>query len=260
MNNPPILDPKVRAALVAYLLPWADDELILGHRDSEWTGFAPILEEDLAFSSIAQDELGHAALIYHLVADLTGENPDHLALRRPANAYRHAPLVERPNGDWAYTIARHYLYDLADSARLEVLSGSSYGPLAGIARKMAREEHYHRLHGEMWWERLAAGTNESRERLAAAARAVTPLVGAVLGGTDGQEILVAERILPGIPAGLAADWRDLARPFLIALDPELGRLPDEAPEPRELRPASADFLALHAEMTMVSASGLGERW
>ncbi len=260
MNNPPILDPKVRAALVAYLVAWADDELILGHRDSEWTGFAPMLEEDLAFSSIAQDELGHAALIYHLVADLTGENPDHLALRRPADDYRHAPLLEQPNGDWAYTIARHYLYDLADSTRLEALSESSYAPLAGIARKMAREEHYHRLHGEMWWDRLATGTVESRQRLAVAARAVTPLVGAVFGGTDGQRLLLAEGILPKSSANLPATWGDLARPFLETVDPELARLPDQVPEPRGLRPASVDFQALHPEMTMVSASGLGERW
>ena len=82
------LDPETRAALGAYLLAWADDELILGHRDSEWTGVAPQLEEDVAFSSIAQDEIGHAALIYGLVAALSGDDADRLALRRPAEEYR----------------------------------------------------------------------------------------------------------------------------------------------------------------------------
>jgi ring-1,2-phenylacetyl-CoA epoxidase subunit PaaC len=260
MTSTPILDPAVREALVAYLLPWADDELILGHRDSEWTGFAPMLEEDLAFSSIAQDEIGHAALIYQIVAELTGENPDHLALRRPADAYRHSALVERPNGDWAYTIARHYLYDLQDGGRLEALSGSSYPPLAGIARKMAREEHYHRLHGEMWWERLATGTGESHERLAEATRTLLPLFGPRSGSTNGHELLLKEGIVPVPPASLHTSWREQARPLLVAIDPALVRLLDVAPEPRGSRPVSDDFQALHAEMTMVSTSGLGERW
>src|SRR5437588_5656396 len=108
-DDSPPLDAAIRAALVAYLLAWADDELILGHRDSEWTGFAPQVEEDVAFSSIAQDEIGHAVLYYGLLAGLTGQSADQLALFRPVDAYRHAELVERPNGDWADTIARHYL-------------------------------------------------------------------------------------------------------------------------------------------------------
>ena len=83
MTDPAPLDLDLQCALVAYLLPWADDELILGHRDSEWTGFAPMLEEDLAFSSIAQDEIGHAALIYGLIGAFTGDSPDLLALDRP---------------------------------------------------------------------------------------------------------------------------------------------------------------------------------
>ena len=111
----PPLDAATRAALVTYLLAWADDELVLGHRDSEWTGFAPQIEEDVAFSSIAQDELGHATLLYRLVAELSDDDPDRLALRRPAADYRHAAVVERPNGDWAHTIARHYLYDLINA-------------------------------------------------------------------------------------------------------------------------------------------------
>src|SRR5436305_5928827 len=99
-NSPP-LDSATRAALVAYLLTWADDELVLGHRDSEWTGFAPQIEEDVAFSSLAQDELGHAAVLYDLIAGLSGDDRDRLALRRPAAEYCHAALVEQPNGDWA---------------------------------------------------------------------------------------------------------------------------------------------------------------
>src|SRR5690349_14871064 len=169
-KNAPALSSATCKALVAYLLAWADDELVLGHRDSEWTGFAPQIEEDVAFSSIAQDELGHAAVLFDLVAGLDGDDRDRLALRRPAAEYRHAALVEQPNGDWADTIVRHYLYDLADSYRIDSLSDSSYAPLAAVARKMQREEHYHLLHDEAWWTRLRDGSAESRARLVAAAR------------------------------------------------------------------------------------------
>jgi ring-1,2-phenylacetyl-CoA epoxidase subunit PaaC len=260
MIDPAPLDLDLQCALVAFLLPWADDELILGHRDSEWTGFAPMLEEDLAFSSIAQDEIGHAALIYGLLATLTGDSPDLLALDRPVNGYLHAALVEQPNGDWAHTIARHYLYDLADAVRVEALCGSSYAPLAGIARKMSREEQYHRMHGETWWDRLASGTAESRERLVAAVREVAPLTLDLLGPTQGSNDLRTEGLLPESWEERIAAWREQTRPILFGLDPALPSLIERAAAPREARPPSRSFIELHAEMTMVSASGLGTRW
>lgn len=249
-----------RDALAAYLLAWADDELVLGHRDSEWTGFAPQIEEDVAFSSIAQDEIGHAALLYGITAELTGDDADRLALRRPAEQYRHAALLARPNGDWAHTIARHYLYDLADSLRLVAASGSSFVPLAGAARKMAREEHYHRLHGAAWWDRLGDGTPESRDRLTAALRALLPLVAGLFGATPGEELLRHDGIAPRPAGELYDEWRGLVRPLLEPLDASLVPLLDRAPEPRMPGPPGDDFRALHAEMTLVSASGLGERW
>lgn len=255
-----ILDTPSREALAAYLLAWADDELTLGHRDSEWTGFAPQIEEDVAFSSIAQDEIGHAALIYGLVAQLAGDDADRLALRRPAEEYRHAALLERPNGDWAHTIARHYLYDLADACWTDVLRDSAYAPLAGAANKMAREEHYHQMHGAAWWERLSNGSAESRQRLSAAARAVLPLAVDLFGETPGEHDLVALGVLPCPSGALLEEWRLKVRPLLSALDDGLLALIEAAPAPREARPVSAEFRALHAEMTMVSASGMGERW
>jgi ring-1,2-phenylacetyl-CoA epoxidase subunit PaaC len=260
MTDPATLDLDLQCALVAYLLPWADDELILGHRDSEWTGFAPMLEEDLAFSSIAQDEIGHAALIYGLIGAFTGDSPDLLALDRPADGYLHTALVERPNGDWAHTIARHYLYDLADAVRLEVLSESSHAPLAGIACKMAREEHYHRMHGELWWDRLAAGTVESHEKLIGAVREVAPLVLGVLRPTEGAVRMAEAGVLPRSAEEQLSSWREQVRPLLAALDQSLPSLIDAAPTAPAGPVPSTTFLALHAEMTMVSASGAGLRW
>jgi ring-1,2-phenylacetyl-CoA epoxidase subunit PaaC len=133
------------------LLAIADDELVLGWRDSEWTGIAPVLEEDVAFSSIAQNEIGHARAIYQLLA----EDADALAFDRAPGEYRSSQLVElRFVPDWARTIARRVLYEAADELRLEALMASSDAAVAGLAAKIDREEAYHRMHAEMWHERL----------------------------------------------------------------------------------------------------------
>ena len=133
------------------LLAIADDELVLGWRDSEWTGIAPVLEEDVAFSSIAQNEIGHARAIYQLLAD----DADALAFDRSPDEYRSSQLVElRFVPDWAHTIARRVLYEAADELRLEALKASSDAAVAGLAAKIDREEAYHRMHAEMWHDRL----------------------------------------------------------------------------------------------------------
>ena len=156
------------SALESLLLSLADDELIIGHRHSEWTGWAPHIEEDIAFSSIAQDEIGHANLYYTLLADLTGTSADVLALGRQPSEYTNAIVCERPNKDWAYTIARHFFYDIAERIRLEALLGSSHKPLADVCEKLLREERYHELHAQAWFKRLATGPVEGRHQIALA--------------------------------------------------------------------------------------------
>jgi ring-1,2-phenylacetyl-CoA epoxidase subunit PaaC len=137
------------------ILEIADDELILGWRDSEWTGIAPNLEEDVAFSSIAQNEIGHARALYELAARDLGTTADELAFDRAPEEYRCAALVEhRFAEDWARTIARHWLYEAADAVRLDALKASDDAEVAGLAAKIDREEVYHRMHAEMWEERL----------------------------------------------------------------------------------------------------------
>lgn len=136
------------------LLEVADDELVLGWRDSEWTGIAPFLEEDVAFSSIAQNEVGHARALYELAAERLGTTADQLAFDRQPGEYRSSPFVEARRLDWAQTIARHVLYEAADELRLEALKASDDEAVAGLAAKMDREEAYHRLHAQMWEERL----------------------------------------------------------------------------------------------------------
>ena len=138
------------------LLPIADDELILGWRNSEWTGIAPFLEEDVAFSSIAQNEIGHARALYELVADELGTTADELAFDRSADEYQCSRVVQlRLVPDWARTIARHVLYEEADAKRLDELKNSGDSEVAGLAAKIDREEAYHRMHAQMWRDRLA---------------------------------------------------------------------------------------------------------
>jgi ring-1,2-phenylacetyl-CoA epoxidase subunit PaaC len=157
------------------LLEIADDELILGWRDSEWTGVAPFLEEDVAFSSIAQNEIGHARALYELVARDLGSTADELAFDRKPDEYRCAELVELRLPSWEHTIARHYLYEEADAARLERLKASDDAELAGLAAKIDREEVYHRMHAQMWFDRL-----ENEPRFVGAIEELRPLAAAVL--------------------------------------------------------------------------------
>jgi ring-1,2-phenylacetyl-CoA epoxidase subunit PaaC len=127
------------------LLGLADDELVIGWRDSEWTGIAPMLEEDVAFSSIAQNEIGHARAVYQLLT----EDADALAFDRAPQEYRCAPLVQLRLLEWAHTIARRWLYEVADEIRITALMEE-----LPLAAKINREEAYHRMHAEMWRERL----------------------------------------------------------------------------------------------------------
>jgi ring-1,2-phenylacetyl-CoA epoxidase subunit PaaC len=219
---------------VDLLLSFADDELILGWRNSEWTGIAPSLEEDVAFSSIAQNEIGHARALYELAARELGTDADALAFDRALDEYRSAPLVELRRLEWARTIARHWLYETADAIRLEALRAADDPELAGIAAKMDREEVYHRIHAEMWVDRLL-GSDEGRTRLDEALEELWPYA---LGVLD-----------------------DDLRPELARrVEAKLGRaMPDAEPVARGTH--QAELAELLDEMTMVRRSApAGARW
>jgi ring-1,2-phenylacetyl-CoA epoxidase subunit PaaC len=186
-------------ARTQHLLELADDELILGWRDSEWTGIAPTLEEDVAFSSIAQNEIGHARALYELAAEELGGDADALAFDRPPEEYRCAPLVELHLLEWAHTIARRYLYEEADRLRLDALKHDGDAELAGLAAKIDREETYHRLHAEMWAARL-----RDEPRFRAALQELWPYALGVLAPELRPEL--ARRV--GLPLGDAHERGD----------------------------------------------------
>jgi ring-1,2-phenylacetyl-CoA epoxidase subunit PaaC len=216
------------------LLRIADDELFLGWRNSEWTGIAPFLEEDVAFSSIAQNEIGHARALYELAAAELGTTADELAFDRHPEEYRCAPLVQLRRMEWARTIARHWLYETADEIRLEVLKSSDDPEIAGIASKIDREEAYHRMHAEMWVDRLLS-SDEGSSRLHEAVDELWPYA---LGVLDEE---------------LRSELRRRA-------EERLGRaLPDAEPISRDVH--EAELAELWEEMTMVRRSApAGAQW
>ena len=253
----PALDASTRDALADLILSVADDEFVIGFWDSEWTGIAPMLEEDVATSSIAQDELGHARALYELLAELTDDEADRIAFGREPDAYRHAALLNHARGDWAFSVARRYLYETADAVRLSALAASSHEPLAALAAKMRREETYHLLHAEAWLRRLGDARGDGRERLAEALRRLWPDAHQLFAPVDGEERLVRAGLLPRPIGDLRQDWAARVQPVL---GPITGPLPDAAADPDGRRRRTDDFRWLHGEFTMVARSEEGARW
>lgn len=200
------LSSAYREALAPVLLAFADDELVIGHRHSEWTGWAPHIEEDVAFSSIAQDEIGHAALFYRLLSEIGERSADQYALGRSVGEYRHAQVLERPNRDWAYTLARHYLYDTAERIRLESMKGSSYRPLAEVAEKLLREERYHQLHADAWFRRLTSGPVEGRRQFALALSELVPEAVGLFEPIEREPQALEVAVLPTSSEDLLQEW------------------------------------------------------
>ncbi len=195
-------------AHVEYLLRLADDRLILGHRLSEWCGHAPILEEDIALANIALDLIGQASLLLEHAGALegAGRSNDALAFLRDETAFRNVQLVELPNGDFAVTIARLFLYSALQVPLLEALERSSDATLAGIAAKARKESTYHLRHGADWMLKLGDGTAESHERMQRAFNALWPYAQELLWGDAVDDAMAAESIATDVRT-LADAWR-----------------------------------------------------
>lgn len=252
------MDERTRVALAERLLALADDELILAHRNSEWTGHGPILEEDIAFTNIALDEMGHAGIWYGLREQLTGEDPDAVVFFRNADAYRNVQMMELPRGDWAFSMLRQYLFDAYEHVMLAHLTASSYRPLAEAAAKVATEEIYHLRHTSLWLRRLGLGTEESHDRTQAALDTLWPYARQLFVLLPDDEHLVAEGVLPE-PGPVEREWAGLARPFLA----ECGLVVPEDALPRRDIPRSEhteDLVALLAEMQSVARLDPTAEW
>jgi ring-1,2-phenylacetyl-CoA epoxidase subunit PaaC len=156
--------------LFEYLLRLGDNDLILGHRLSEWCGHGPVLEEDIALSNIALDLIGQASMWLEHAAGIegAGRSADELAYKRDVLDWRNTMLVEQPNGDFAVTIARQFLFDCHHHALLEALVEAGDPDITAIAAKGLKEVAYHRRHSGEWLIRLGDGTEESHDRAQAA--------------------------------------------------------------------------------------------
>jgi ring-1,2-phenylacetyl-CoA epoxidase subunit PaaC len=212
---------EYKEALLNLLYQLADDDFILAYRGSEWLGLAPHIEEDVAFSSINQDTMGHAAMYYQLLEDLGEGNQDSLAHARPSNERRNAILLEEVNGpgdylkepryDWAFTVVRHYFYSVAKKVRIDSLKNSSYEPLAQLAIKINTELYYHLLHWKTWFLQLVSAGGEASIRMREAMdRVMDEFQGVLTLGPSGKEMTVM---------GLIEGEENLIKRWELALQP-----------------------------------------
>lgn len=195
-------------AFLEYLLRLADDRLVLGHRLSEWCGHGPILEEDIALSNIALDLIGQASMLLKLAGEVEGKGrtEDALAYFRDAVAFRNVQLVELPNGDFAATIVRQFLFDAWDVLVLERLVTAKHESLAGIAAKALKEAKYHLRHSAEWVRMLGDGTAESHARTQRAVDDLWPYA-AELFLTDATDRAVIDAGNGVDVEALRADWQ-----------------------------------------------------
>jgi len=162
---------------IRVLLSLADDALVLGHRTSEWTGRAPLLEEELALANIALDLIGQARALYQAAGELTGHSEDELAYLRDPPAFRNALIMELPNGDFAFTIARLFLVSVASDQKWR--RGFDDLALSAVAEKAVKETAYHVRHAAEWLIRLGDGTTESHRRAQDAVDTLWPFTGEI---------------------------------------------------------------------------------
>jgi ring-1,2-phenylacetyl-CoA epoxidase subunit PaaC len=193
---------------VLFLLRRADDALILGHRLSEWCGHAPMPEEDMALANIGLDLIGQARALYDAAAaaEGAGHDEDAYAYLRDAPQFRNLLLAELPNGDFARTIARQFLYAAFADPYWRAMQASRDATLAAIAAKAEKESAYHLRHSAEWMVRLGDGTDESHRRAQEALDALWPFTGEMFEADAAEQALIAAGIAVD-PAALRAPWQ-----------------------------------------------------
>jgi len=179
------------------LYKMADDVLILGHRNSEWTGLGPILEEDIAFSSMAQDKLGHAQALYELLNQMGEADKDSLAFGREVENFKCCHLVEYPIGEYEFSLMRHFLFDVSEAIRFDLLAGSSFEPLANLAKKFRGELKYHTMHADTWIVQLGNSSSDAKSRLQKALELCFPLALGIFEKSEFENEIIEEIIFPG---------------------------------------------------------------
>lgn len=196
------ISPAAREVILAF----ADDEHLMGQQHTEWIGVAPFLEEDLAFASIGQDELGHAALLFETLVGSDDLDIDALAFFREPAEWRSCGLVEIALPDWSDTLVRHWLYDAAEELRWQLFSGSSMQPLADATERALSEERFHRRHGDALLDVLLS-VDDARARITDSLGRLLPLALDQFDGVASEAEAIEQGIVTGPLADLAAPWR-----------------------------------------------------
>lgn len=229
-----------KEAIREFLYKMADDQLVLGHRNSEWTGLGPIMEEDIAFSSMAQDKLGHALALYTILHTQLGEkDPDTIAFMRNEREFRCCHLVEYPIGSYDFSLMRHFLFDTAEHLRFEMLAGSAFEPLAQVARKIRGEIKYHVLHAQTWIKQLGSATEESKARMQSALDATMPLALGIFEASPFETELIESNIFAG--------ERELCNRWLEVIAPTIEQAGLTMPDVASIAPSYGGRQGYHTE-------------
>ncbi len=226
-------------ALRELLYKMADDLLILGHRNSEWTGMGPLLEEDIAFSSMAQDKVGQSLALYNLLHELGEQAPDTVAFTRHAAQFHNCVLVELPNQEYDFSLIRHFLFDTADALRWEMLTKSSYEPLSLLAKKIRGELRYHTLHANTWIKQLGNATPESVTRLQQSLTTVMPYALGIFEPSPYEADIMGTGIFEG-ESVLHAHWKSSVEKIIAATQLQL-------PDWKSLSPVFGGRTGKHSE-------------
>ena len=159
-----------------YLLHLGDNDLVLGHRISEWCGHGPVLEQDIALINVALDLLGQATQVFKYAAEIEGEgrDEDDLTFLRTERQYKNVLLVEQPNGHFGDTITRQFLFDVYHFYLLQELLSSNDKMISAIAEKALKEVSYHMKFSSEWMIRLGDGTEESHEKVVGSVNKLFP--------------------------------------------------------------------------------------
>ena len=248
-------------ALKDLLYRMADDALTIGHRNSEWTGIGPMLEEDLAFSSMAQDKIGHALALYKILHEVLGESdPDTLAFKRDEKSFKCCHFVEQTIGEYDFSIMRQFLFDHAEWIRYDLLTTSSCQPLAQLAAKVKGEIKYHVMHGDTFVKQLAKGTEESHARMQSALNRCWHLSLGIFEKSDFENELIKD--------GIFAGEEELKKRWLESITHVLDKAGLQIPKTEESKIAYGGRKGFHSEylkplldeMTEVVQSDLSAEW
>jgi ring-1,2-phenylacetyl-CoA epoxidase subunit PaaC len=207
------LSVKQLAAVKELLFKIADDQLIIGHRNSEWTGLGPILEEDIAFSSIAQDKLGQAQAVYNILHTIGEAVPDELGFMRNADEFRCCQYVEYPIGEYDFSLIRNFLFNHAEYIRFNMLAASSFEPISKLALKIRGEIKYHVMHADTWIKQLGLASEESRFRMQKTLDDSFDLAMGIFEPGEYENELIGMKVFPG-EEELRSKWLETIEPIL----------------------------------------------